>query len=176
MNQKPVLALHLSRSEEALPLNTWAAAVTPTTVLVVEDGSLLIACLERLLSNDSNLNVIGCSPGSEAALINTIWQLQPSVLFLSVTSKLTGPCRLLTRLGSYPNLRLVTVNASDNLVSVFTMKQAYISHERELLSAIHPEPGQTFSESSLVETDFNVNGNVSAQAVCSVDLIGGADR
>jgi len=175
MNSKPVLALQLSRSGKTLPLNAWAATVAPTTVLVVEDGSLLIACLERLLSNDGNLNVIGCSPGSEAALINTIWQLRPSVLFLSTASKLINPCRLLTRLGSYPDLRLVTVNETDNLVSVFTVKQAFISHEQDLLSAIYPEPGQMFSESSIADNNVNVNGNGSAQAVPRVDLFGGVD-
>jgi len=110
--------------------------MTPQTVLVVENDSLLGASIESLLNRQTDLNIVGVSPKSEASLIREIWYVRPCVVILNENSWLTTPSRLLARLRNYPRLRLVVVNADHNWVQVYDKQHISTAQGKNLTAAL----------------------------------------
>ena len=88
-------------------------------VLIVENCSLLGAGIESLLAQESDFEVVGCSPQNEMDFISIVGKLKPDVIIIHDTSIFTDPARMLTRLTIDLNHRLLMVSNTKNQVGTF---------------------------------------------------------
>jgi DNA-binding NarL/FixJ family response regulator len=92
-------------------------------VLIVENQLLLGAGLQNLLTNQTNLDVTGISPGDHEELIREIRRIQPDVVLLDAGSRLADPAKLLALLGNDPTVRVLAFNANNHLVRIHTKQE-----------------------------------------------------
>ena len=111
-------------------------AIEVSRVLIVENQRLLGAGLQALLTENSDLDIIGVSPSNQIELVRKIRQLQPDVVFLSEGSRLTNAVDLLALLEDYPRLRVVVISANDHLVRIYDQQQVLIKPANQLLNII----------------------------------------
>lgn len=105
-------------------------------VLVVENQLLLGAGLQNLLSGEIDLDVIGISPRNQLELVQKIRQIQPDVVFLDKDSRLTDATDLLIFLENFSKLRVIVLNANDNLARIYIKKQTLVTPTARLISII----------------------------------------
>lgn len=105
-------------------------------VLIVENQLLLGAGLQNLLSGETDLDVIGISPRNQLELVQKIRQIQPDVVFLDKDSRLTNATDLLTFLENFSKLRVIVVNANDNLAHIYIKKQILATPTAQLISIV----------------------------------------
>jgi len=106
-------------------------------VLIVENQLLLGAGLQNLLSGETDLDVIGISPRNQLELVQKIRQIQPDVIFLDEDSRLTNATDLLTFLENFSKLRVIVLNANDNIAHIYIKKQTLVTPNARLISVIH---------------------------------------
>ena len=106
-------------------------------VLIVENQLLLGAGLQNLLSGETDLDVIGISPRNQLELVQKIRQIQPDVVFLDKDSRLTDATDLLTFLENFSKLRVIVLNANDNLACIYIKKQTLVTPTARLISIVH---------------------------------------
>lgn len=104
-------------------------------VLIIGTASLIGAGMESLLSQENGLDVTGISPADEQELIAQIWLLRPQVVVMNTSLIFTNPTRLLNSLDSYPHLKLIVINDTNNLVQTYE-KQSFLAEEHIGLAAI----------------------------------------
>ncbi len=104
-------------------------------VLVVKD-ELLGELVRSLLGQAQDLNVAGCAPRDEAALIELIERTRPAVVVLIADTRLTDPNSLLCRLNSELDFRVVAVSAEDNTVRVYDRQKVSITRGEDLVTII----------------------------------------
>ena len=109
----------------------------PRVLLVVENELMFGAAVERLLAAEAWLNVEDVTPPNQSSLIETIKQLKPNVIILEQASLLTTPLKMLTNLLNYPELRVVTMSASDNQIQISDKQQLVITQLTDLVKVIH---------------------------------------
>ena len=112
-----------------------ATAMDRQHVLVVEDELLGELVMNRL-SQVQDLNVAGCVPRDEAALVEEIERTQPAVVVLNAATRLTDPDSLLCRLNSELDFRVVAVSANDNTVRVYDKQKVLITRGQDLVALI----------------------------------------
>ena len=105
-------------------------------ILIVENQQLLGGGLQSLLSGETNLDVIGISPRNQLELVQKIRQIQPDVVLLDEDSCLTNATDLLTFLENFSKLRVIVVNANDNLAHIYIKKQILVSPADQLVSIV----------------------------------------
>ncbi len=105
-------------------------------VLIVENQLLLGAGLQKLLSDQADLEVIGISPCSQLKLVQEIRQIQPDVVFLDNDSHLTDAIDLLNFLEKIPRLRVIVVSADHDRVQIYNKHQIQLSHPTDLFKII----------------------------------------
>ena len=108
-------------------------------VLIVEDGCLLSAGIQSLLSLERNLDVVSVSPRCQAELIQGIKRVQPDVVVLDELTHLVTPASLLALVNTAPHLRVVVVSANDNRVRIYGKQQALITRAADLVNIIHSD-------------------------------------
>lgn len=105
-------------------------------VLVVENDLLLGAGIENLLLRESNLDVIGISCWDEEEMIRKIRYLQPATVILDEASFLTHSIRLLARLMQDHELKLVIVNADNNMIQVYHKQNILLMQSSDLIKVL----------------------------------------
>ena len=105
-------------------------------VLIVENQLLLGAGLQNLLTGEADLDVIGISPSSQLELVQEIRKTRPDVVLLLKDSFLTDATELLAFLEGYPKLRVLVVNASDQLIHIYDKQEVQVKHTTQLISII----------------------------------------
>ncbi len=105
-------------------------------VLVVENESLLGAGIESLLTRETDLDLVGIASGNEADLIKIIEHSQPQVIILDEATYMTNSIRLLDLFRNYSELRLVLVNANDNLVHIYEKRKLLVSQAADLADIV----------------------------------------
>ncbi len=105
-------------------------------VLIVENGSLLGAGVECLLSDEAWLCVVGVTPPDGATLIEIIKHLQPDLIILDEAYFLTLSIGLLAKLLDHPQLRVITVSANNDRVQMYHKQQLLITHATDLVHFI----------------------------------------
>ncbi len=104
-------------------------------VLVVGTNSLIGAGIESALSQEKDLDVRGVAPTSEPELIAQIWLHRPQVVVVIASLPFANPACLLNQLESYPRLKFIVINETNNLVQIYE-KQAVLAGEHIELGAI----------------------------------------
>ena len=112
-----------------------AIAVKRQHVLVVED-ELFGELVRNLLSQVKDLDVAGCAPRDEAALVEEIERTKPAVVVLDAVTRLTDPDGLLCRLNSELDFRVVLVSMDDNTVRVYDKQKVLITQGQDLVEII----------------------------------------
>lgn len=92
-------------------------------VLIVDNQGLMGAGLERLLSEESSLEVFGITTNSETTLVKEIWRLQPDIIILTVESEGVNPARLMNLLTAFTSLRIILVSITSNNFEVYDRQQ-----------------------------------------------------
>ena len=105
-------------------------------ILIVENQLLLGAGLQRLLSDMTDLDVIGVSPRNQLELVQEIRQLQPDIIFLDKDSRLTDAIELLSFLENLPKLRLIVLSASDYQAQIYNKQEIQLCWATDLIGII----------------------------------------
>ena len=105
-------------------------------ILVIENDLLLGGGVENLLLQEIGLDVIGISPRDEEELIRQIRSLQPNVVILDEATYLTNSVRLLAMLGHHHSLRLVIINANNDLVHVYHKYDVVLHQISDLIEVL----------------------------------------
>ncbi len=105
-------------------------------VLIIDNELLLGASIERLLSAEARLYVIGVTSPDEATLLGIIKHLQPDIVIMDETYFLSLGLRLLIELLDYPQLRLITLSADNNRVQMYYKEQVCITRVADLVHFI----------------------------------------
>lgn len=105
-------------------------------VLVVGNASLLGAGIESLLAEEPDLMVIGKISDDKAELIKEIRHLQADVVVLHETGEVADPGDLLALLEDYPQLRIVVIGLSDNLIYVYDKHRVLVAQASDLIAVI----------------------------------------
>ena len=113
-------------------------------ILIVENKKLLGASIQSLLAS-MNFNVCGIMPQNERDLLEAIWFVRPDVMILDKDSQLTSPTRLLNQLKTYPNLRLIVVNANAHTMKIYDQKELKASSTASLALAIEMAQREIFN-------------------------------
>lgn len=88
-------------------------------ILIVENRSLFGAGIESLLAQESDFEIVGCSPKNEMDLISIVGKLKPDLIIIHDISIFTDPIRMLTHLTIDLNHRLLMVSNTKNLVCLY---------------------------------------------------------
>ena len=91
-------------------------------ILVIENTSIMGAAIEKVLVNDTNLNVYGFVPKNKEELIRKIWRFRPDTIVVVEDTASFNPENLFKDLKEYPNLRIVVVSTVSNALHVFEKK------------------------------------------------------
>ena len=105
-------------------------------VLIVENQLLLGAGLQRLLSDETDLDVIGISPRNQLELVQEIRQLKPDVVFLDRDSRLIDATDLLSFLEDFLELRVVVINTNDHLAHIYNRRETQLCQATDLFDII----------------------------------------
>jgi chemotaxis response regulator CheB len=98
-------------------------STTVNRVLIVDNQGIMGAGLERLLSEEPSLEVLGITTKSETTLIKEIWHLQPDIIILTVESQGINPTRLMNLLSDFTSLRIILVSMTSNVFEVYDRQQ-----------------------------------------------------
>lgn len=104
-------------------------------ILVIGNESLIGAGIESLLAKEKTWDVIGITPADEQELLARIWFYRPQVIVMNQTLPYTSPSRLLNRLGQYPQVKLIVINESNNLIQMYE-KQSVLAEAHIGLAAL----------------------------------------
>jgi len=105
-------------------------------VLIVENHLLLGAALQQLLSEESDLDVIGISPHTQLELVQAIRRIHPDVVFLDEDNHLTDAIDLLAFLRNIPELRVIVVSTNHDVVHIFNKRETLLHHATDLFDII----------------------------------------
>lgn len=105
-------------------------------VLVVDNQGIMGAGMEKLLSKEPSLEVIGITTENETALIQNISRLQPDTVILTLESRGTTPTRLLELLYDYGRLQIIRVSMNSNMLEIYEKKKLRINSVGALLSQL----------------------------------------
>ena len=105
-------------------------------VLIVENQLLLGAGLQTLLSDQTDLDVIGISPGNQFELVQAIRRIQPDVVFLDKDSYLTDATDLLAFLENFPKLRVIVASANHDVVHIYNKRETQFFQAADLFGII----------------------------------------
>ena len=105
-------------------------------VLIVQNGPLLCAGIQRLLAGELGLEVLSSSPQDRVELTQEVRRTQPDVVVLDEVSHLVDPASLLALLNTDSTLRVVVVSANDNLVRIYDKEQVLITQATDLINII----------------------------------------
>jgi DNA-binding NarL/FixJ family response regulator len=104
-------------------------------VLIVDNGFLLCAGIQKLLARHPGLNVLSSSPKNQAELIQKIRCARPDVVVLD---GLTHPFDVanFTLFSADAELRVVVVNANDNQVRIYGKREVLITRAVDLINIL----------------------------------------
>ena len=109
---------------------------TVRRVLIVENDLLLGAGIERLLSKNANIELLGLASARDIDFAKHINQFKPDVIVLDEASYLASSIRPLTLLKNCPSLRVVMVNTNDTLVHIYDKQQIRVTQTTELVNVV----------------------------------------
>jgi len=112
-------------------------------VLIVQNGSLLCAGIQRLLAGELEMEVLSSSQ-DWGELAEEVRRTQPDVVVLDEASHLVNPANLLALLNAGSTLRVMVVSANDNLVRIYGKQQVLITQAMDLVNIIRS--GKFFRE------------------------------
>jgi len=92
-------------------------------VLIADNLALMGAGLEKLLSAEKDLEVVGVAVQSEEELVQEIWRIGPDVLVLTSESQIVDLFHFWQQLENYGRLRIVLISLYSNTVQIFEMQQ-----------------------------------------------------
>ena len=92
-------------------------------VLVVDNESIMGAGLEKLLSREPLVEVVGINTEDEMSLVQNISRLLPDIIILILESQSVTPIRLLELLNDLGNLRIVLLSTDSNFCEVYDKKK-----------------------------------------------------
>ena len=131
-----VLARAQRKRRHPIATPVWKAKKGEATgarrVLIVECESVLGVGVNSLLAGEADLEVIGIPPVGQAELMQKIRQSQPDVVILEETP----PIALQGFLCHYPELRVVVVSPSSNLVRCYHKQQVLLTQATDLIHII----------------------------------------
>ncbi len=105
-------------------------------VLVIENETLLGAGIENLLTRQDGIELSGVSPVTDVDLIKKIERFQPHCIILHELSYPVNFNRLIAMLRVYPDLNVIVLSASENLIQVYTKRQALVTESTDLVDII----------------------------------------
>lgn len=111
-------------------------------VLVVENGSILCAGIQSLLTGKLDLEVFGVCPRDTVELIQEIQRRPADLVILHESMHLADPGELLAVLEACPRLRVVVVSLHTNSVQVYQKQHVLITGIADLVSTIRSNPGR----------------------------------
>jgi chemotaxis response regulator CheB len=114
-------------------------STTFNRVLVVDNQGIMGAGLEKLISADQAIEVLGIVVPDEPTLVQEIWRIQPDIIILISESEVISPCQLLERLGDYGRLRIILVSENSNVMDVYDKQQITARNQDSLLAQLKPE-------------------------------------
>lgn len=112
-------------------------------ILILENESLLGASIEHILKKEGDLNVLGLTPTDGATLVQDIIYARPDILILEEVRYLFDPAKLLFLLQEIPRLRLIVVNAADNLAQIYDKDQILLTRTADLVAVIRHDRNLT---------------------------------
>ena len=110
-------------------------------VLIVENDLLLGAGIERLLSQNANIELLGLASARDIDFAKHINQFKPDVIVMDEASYLASSIRPLTLLKNCPSLRVVMVNTNDTLVHIYDKQQIRVTQMTELVNVVRRREG-----------------------------------
>lgn len=109
-------------------------------ILVVQAEQLLGAAIISLLSNECDLNLMGCMADTNAELIERIIHLHPDVLIMAQADQFVAVIHQLLAAHHF-KARLMTVSTEHNWVDIDNKRQILITARGDLAAIIRH--GQT---------------------------------
>lgn len=101
-------------------------------VLIIGYELLLSAGVERLISVETRLCVLGIASLGGANLLDIVKHLQPDTVILDKTYFVTLSLKYLVELLDYPQVRVIAVSANDDQVQMYYKQQIRIICMAEL--------------------------------------------
>ena len=114
----------------------FMAKAEATTRVLVIDNTILMLGIKYLLSQKPELDVIGITPTTPTAWLDTINRLQPDVVVMDRATDLAQAIGLSTFSSDLPRVRLMMFNAEDEWVQVHDIGQVLITRTDELATLI----------------------------------------
>jgi chemotaxis response regulator CheB len=108
-------------------------------VLVIHSKHLLIAGILRLLSRETDLNVLNATCNDELVLLEHIKNFKPAVLVLDGSSQLTYRFLFFSLLNDCPDLRVIVVDERKNRMHIYELQELEIERTADLLTVIRRE-------------------------------------
>lgn len=105
-------------------------------ILVVGQDSLLKACIEHLLSNQSDFDVLSITFAGDFMFRQIINHYQPHVLILTELDNATAYSHYEKIMKAYDRIRIFRVSAENNWVWLFNKKRHPITHVDDFINLI----------------------------------------
>jgi DNA-binding NarL/FixJ family response regulator len=107
-------------------------------VLIINEGTLLAAGLQNLLSGYPNLDVVAFAPHCRAELIAELERFRPDMILLACDGVVSTPPELLAMLGEHPLVRIVSMTCDLNTVVVYDRSSVTVTALDDLVALIPP--------------------------------------
>jgi DNA-binding NarL/FixJ family response regulator len=110
-------------------------------VLLIRSGSLLDEGVESLLKDKVELNVVNLTASREAALLEHIACVRPSVILLNEADPAQAT-RMFALLKKAPTVRIIVTRLNSNAIEVYDKQEIHLARTLDLISLIQAGNGR----------------------------------
>lgn len=104
-------------------------------VLLIRSGSLLDEGVESLLKDKVELDVVDFAAAREAALLEHIARVRPSVILLNEVDP-SQATRMFALLKKAPSVRIIVTRLNSNAIEVYDKQEVNLARTLDLVSLI----------------------------------------
>jgi len=105
-------------------------------VLLIRCDDLISGGIASLLKRAPDINLLNITINDIPHLINKINEFCPSILVLKSNLKFIAPSSMIDLLSKFPNLRILLIDESKNIIHVYEKQEVQVTQSTDLLGLV----------------------------------------